>query len=239
MRDTLISASIMCADSLHLADEVRQLEEARVDLIHVDIMDAHFVPNMPIGLKMLADLRSFTALPLDVHLMVDDNDFFEEQVAKNRPERVSIHLESAKHLDRQLSRICDLGAKAGVALNPTTPLSSLDYVLDRIEFLLLMMVNPGFAGQTMVPSGIRKILAARRYLDDRRCNIPIQVDGNVSLEKTTEMVAAGADILVGGSSSVFRAGHSIAENVQLMREAAVLGRTMGQQCDGGVWQETP
>ena len=146
-REAVLSASIMCADSLRLGDQVRELEKAGVDWLHVDIMDAHFVPNMPLGLKALADIRAFTALPLDVHLMVEDNTFFVERVAEAGANRVSIHLESARHADRQLARIRELGMKAGAAINPATPLSALDYVLDRIDWLLLMTVNPGFAGQ--------------------------------------------------------------------------------------------
>jgi ribulose-phosphate 3-epimerase len=229
-QDILVSASIMCADSLHLADEVRKLEEAGVDLLHVDIMDARFVPNMPIGLKLIEELSLFTTLPLDVHLMVSDNDFFIERIAGHRAGRMSIHLESATHLDRQLARIRSFHIAAGVALDPATPLSYLDYVLDRIDFLLLMTVNPGFAGQAIVPSAIRKIEDARRYLDDRRCSIPIEVDGNVSFEHIPRMVAAGAEILVGGSSSVYLPGHTPKENVQQMRRTAAIGREMRQQC---------
>jgi ribulose-phosphate 3-epimerase len=224
--EAIISASIMCADSLRLGDQVRELEQAGVDWLHVDIMDAHFVPNMPLGLEMLAGLRAFTALPLDVHLMVEDNRFFVERVAKGGVNRVSIHLESARHADRQLAQIRELGMKAGAALNPGTPLSSLDYVLDRIDWLLLMTVNPGFAGQEMAPSAIRKIQDARRCLAERRCDVAIQVDGNVSLERIPAMVAAGADILVGGSSSVFLPGRTIAENVALVRKAAAAGRNL-------------
>ena len=222
----IISASIMCADSLRLGEQVRELEQAGVDWLHVDIMDAHFVPNMPFGLKALSELRAFTSLPLDVHLMVEDNRFFVERVAKDGVNRVSIHLESARHADNQLARIRELGMKAGAALNPGSPLSSLDYVLDRIDWLLLMTVNPGFAGQEMAPAAIRKIEDARRYLAERQCNIPIQVDGNVSLERIPAMVAAGADILVGGTSSVFLPGRTIAENVALVRKAVAAGHKL-------------
>jgi len=213
----------MCADSLQLGSQVRELEKAGVDMIHVDLMDAHFVPNLPIGLNVVADLGSFTRLPLDVHLMVEDNAFFVERLAEHGVHRVSVHLESAVHVDRQLARIRELGMEAGVALNPATPLSSLRYVLDRMDFLLLMTVNPGYAGQEMVPSAIEKIGDARRYLAGRRRRIPIQVDGNVSLEKIPPMVAAGADVLVGGSSSLFLPGRSLEENLRLARQAAAAG----------------
>lgn len=224
-RSVWIAASIMCADFMHLAEQVRQLEQAEVDRIHVDIMDAHFVPNMPVGLKLLEDLGAFTQLPLDVHLMVDDNERFLEMISRCRISQISVHLESARHLDRLLAGIQDKGIQAGVALNPSTPLSSLAYVLERMDFLLLMTANPGFAGLRMVPSAIRKIADARQFLNDRQCPIPIEVDGNVSLDHIPQMVAAGADILVGGSSSVFLPGKTMMENVRYIRESIALGLT--------------
>jgi ribulose-phosphate 3-epimerase len=163
---------------------------------------------------------------------VDRNEFFVEQMAELGAWMVSVHVESAVHLDRILTRIRDLGMKAGAALNPATPLSALDYVLDRIDFVLLMTVNPGYAGQRIVPFGLRKIAECRAWLDERGSTIPIQVDGNVSFKLIEEMTAAGADILVAGTSSVYHKGGTLAENMQRTRELAGMGlarRKTGQK----------
>ncbi|MEM7232233.1 MAG: ribulose-phosphate 3-epimerase [Planctomycetota bacterium] len=202
-----IAPSLMCADILRLGDDVDDLARVGVDLLHFDLMDAHFVPNMPMGLGVLEGLRQRTKVPFDVHLMVQDNDWFIAEVAKIGAEQIAIHAESAVHLDRSLALIRSHGIQAGVALNPATPLEALDYVLERIDFVLLMTVNPGFAGQALVESGLRKIKDCREYLDSRgRKDVPISVDGNVSFENIPKMVGAGADILVAGTSSLFKKG---------------------------------
>jgi len=219
----LLAPSIMCADICHLEEGVRRLEKAGADLLHFDIMDAHFVPNMPLGLEVLRGLRGKTSLPFDAHLMVDNNDFFVEMCAKIGAQQISVHAESAPHLDRTLALIRGHGIKAGVALNPATPLSALDYVLEQLDFVLLMTVNPGFAGQTLVASALRKIADCRRYLDGRGLAIPIEVDGNVSFENIPPMVAAGGAILVAGTSSLFSSDASLGENMRAAREAIELG----------------
>ncbi len=221
---TLLTApSIMCADLLHLEESVRRLEEVGADLLHIDVMDAHFTPNMPLGFEAFKQLRGKTSLPFDAHLMVNRNDFFVEQMAELGAWMVSVHVESAVHLDRTLGRIRGLGMKAGAALNPATSLSALDYVLDRIDFVLLMTVNPGYAGQRIVPFGLKKIAECRAWLDARGSDIPIQVDGNVSFEFIEEMTASGADILVAGTSSVYHRDGTLAENMQRTRELAGCG----------------
>jgi ribulose-phosphate 3-epimerase len=218
-----IFPSMMCADVWRLADEVHEMEAAGIEGLHFDIMDAHFVPNMPVGMVMLEHLRSHTAIPFDVHLMVDDNDFFIERLAPIGLQYLSVHVESATHLDRTLGLIKSYGIKAGAALNPATPLDSLTYVLEHLDFVLIMTVNPGYAGQNLVPSALRKIADCRAFLDGYGLEIPIQVDGNVSFENIPHMVAAGADILVGGTSSVFHKDGSIAENTARAREGAAQG----------------
>jgi len=218
-----IAPSLMCADMCYFAESMRRLEECGAELFHIDLMDAHFVPNMPMGLEILRQARSKTNLPFDVHLMVDNNDFFVEELARIGVQQISAHVESAVHLDRTLALIREHGIKAGVALNPATPLSALHYVLERMDFVLLMMVNPGFAGQELVPSGIRKIGDCKAYLHGQGLDIPIEVDGNVSLENIPRMVAAGAEILVAGTSSVFRSDGSLQENFQRTREAIARG----------------
>ena len=221
--DVQISPSMMCADLWRLAEQVGELEEAGVDLLHFDLMDAHYVPNMPLGLGMLQNLRPHTAIPFDVHLMVEDNDFFIDLLAPIGVQLLSVHAETSLHLDRTLSLIRSHGIQAGVAINPATPLDTLDYVWEQIDFVLIMTVNPGYAGQKLVPSGLRKIADCRDYLQTNGLDIPIQVDGNVSFEHIPNMVAAGADCLVGGTSSVFHRDASIVENVARTRQVIAEG----------------
>ncbi|MCD6505610.1 ribulose-phosphate 3-epimerase [Candidatus Poribacteria bacterium] len=218
-----ISPSLMCADLCHLEDEVRRLERIGVDLLHFDLMDGHFVPNIPLGLAILEQLRSITDLPFDVHLMVENNELFIERLIPIGVDQIAVHVESAIHLDRLLSLIREHGIKAGAALNPSTPISSLTYVLERIDFVLIMTVNPGFSGQKAVPYALRKIKDCRKFLDESELNIPIEVDGNVSFENIPGMIAAGADILVAGTSSLFHKGGTLFENALRLKEAISLG----------------
>jgi ribulose-phosphate 3-epimerase len=213
----------MCADLCNLEKDIQLLEKSGIDLLHFDLMDAHFVPNMPIGLALLEQLRDKTDCEFDMHLMVNNNDFFVEAVANIGVQQIAVHVESAMHLDRTLSVIQGYGIKAGVALNPATPLSTLTYVVDRLDFVLIMTVNPGFAGQKLVPATLRKISDCRAYLDKQDVNLPIEVDGNVSFENIPKMVAAGADILVGGSSSVFHKSGSRTDNIQQIHQSISLG----------------
>ena len=218
-----ITPSMMCADLWRLADQVRELEAAPVDLFHFDLMDAHFVPNMPLGLGLIEQLRPHSDLPFDAHLMVENNDFFVEKLARIGVEQISVHAESALHLDRTLALIRSHGIKAGVALNPATSLNALNYVLEQLDFVLIMTVNPGFAGQKMVPAAIRKIADCHAFLREQKLDIPIEVDGNVSFENIPAMVAAGADVLVGGTSSVFHNDASIRQNVAHTRQVIAAG----------------
>jgi ribulose-phosphate 3-epimerase len=218
-----ISASLMCADLVRLEEEVRRLEAAGVDSLHFDVMDAHFTPNLPLGLALVGQLRRATDLPFDVHLMVEDNDFFLRALASLGVQKVSLHVESSRHLDRTLRLGRELGFEIGAALNPATPLESLDHVIGLLDFVLLMTVNPGFAGQCLVPATLGKIADCRRMLRGRGAEIPIQVDGNVSFENIPQMVAAGADSLVAGSSSLFHRGAALHRNAARMREAIAEG----------------
>ncbi len=218
-----IAPSVMCADLCNLESDIRALEQSGINLLHFDLMDAHFVPNMPIGLVIIEQLRQKTGCAFDIHLMVNNNDFFVEAVASIGVQQIAVHAESAIHLDRTLSVIQGHGIKAGVALNPATPLSAIKYVIDKLDFVLIMTVNPGFAGQKLVPATLRKIAECRTFLDNHDVNLPIEVDGNVSFENIPNMVAAGADILVGGSSSVFHPCGSRTENIQHIRQAIARG----------------
>ncbi len=218
-----VSPSMMCADQLHLLDHVRQLEATGVHFFHMDIMDGHFAPNVSMAMPQLEQLRSETAVPFDVHLMVENNDAFVDLVAAVGVQQVAVHAESCTHLDRTLAHIRETGARAGVAMNPHTPIDVLRYVLDRLDFVLVMTVNPGFAGQKLVPGGLRKIADTRRLLDKHARDVPIEVDGNVSFEYIPAMVAAGADILVAGTSSLFHVGSSLDVNVKKLNEAVAQG----------------
>ena len=218
-----VSASVMCADLCHLEREVRHLEAEGVDYLHFDLMDAHFTPNMPLGLELLRQIRKKTRLPFDVHLMVENNDFFIQALSPIGVQRISVHVESALHLDRSLASIRKRGIAAGAALNPSTSLSALEYVLERLDFVLLMTVNPGFAGQKLIPSTIGKIADLRNFLDRNGRDLSIEVDGNVSFANIPRMVAAGADTLVAGTSSLFHSGAGIGKNMSMLREAVGRG----------------
>ncbi len=221
--EVLLAPSLMCADLTHLEESLRRLEAGRVELLHVDLMDGRFTPNMPLGLETLRQLRPLTALPFDVHLMVEDNELFLNLAAEAGANQVSVHVESCRHLDRVLAAGRSRGLRMGVALNPSTSVTALEFVLERLDFVLLMTVNPGFAGQQLVPSGLRKIAETRRWLDQRGYgHVPIEVDGNVSLTHIPAMVAAGAGILVGGTSSIFGRG-SLADNLAATRAAVARG----------------
>lgn len=226
-----IAPSVMCADLCNLETDIRELEKSGINLLHFDLMDAHFVPNMPIGLALIEQLREKTECAFDIHLMVENNDFFVTAVANIGVQQIAVHVESAPHLDRTLAVIQGHGIKAGVALNPATPLSAIEYVLDRLDFVLIMTVNPGFAGQKLVPATLRKISDCRTFLNDHDVNLPIEVDGNVSFENIPKMVASGADILVGGTSSVFNKTGSRVENIKYIHQAISLGLEE-RGCDG-------
>ncbi len=221
-RQVRLAPSVMCSDMLHLEQAIRDLESMGADVLHFDIMDARFTPNMPLGLETMRAVRSATTLPFDVHLMVMDNDIFVEKVAEIGAEYVSVHAESCTHLDRTLTRIRDLGTRAGVAINPATPPSVLEHVLERLDFVMLMTVNPGFAGQALVPAAMRKIGHVRAMLDRHRPEVPIEVDGNVSFANIPDMVALGAEILVCGTSSLFAPGDLVG-NARRVREAVMEG----------------
>ena len=214
MNTAWISPSVMCMSEWRGAgDQLDQLIESGVELIHADVMDGEFVPNMMFGTDSIRNLRKACPIPLDLHMMIERPDdklpWFDIQPG----EYVSIHFETAKHLQRTLSYIRDRGAHPMVALNPSTPLCMLEDILDDIDGVLVMAVNPGFAGQKLIPQMIGKIARLRKMLDETgREKMRIEVDGNVSFENSTRMRAAGADIFVCGTSSIFASTGSIGEN---------------------------
>jgi ribulose-phosphate 3-epimerase len=200
MSATRISPSILSADFAKLADEVAMLEQAGADWIHVDVMDGRFVPNLTFGAKVIETLRRITTLPLDVHMMVVEPErYFDDFVAAGAT-GLTIHAEVAPHLQRQLSRIRELGCAAGVAINPSTPLSAVEEVLGDIDLLLMMSVNPGFGGQQFIASSLDKVARARRMLDTARSTAVLEVDGGINRETIGDVWRAGADAFVAGNA---------------------------------------
>lgn len=214
-----ISPSIMCADFRHLEENIRLLEQAGVEYLHFDIMDGNFVPNFTLGPDLMRSVREITNIPFDIHLMVQHPENHIATFSPNQGDLVSVHQESTIHLQRTLQKIKDYGAKPGVALNPATPIYSIEDVLDDIGFVLIMTVNPGFAGQKLVPATLRKIFNLKNYLVQKGYDhIQIEVDGNVSFENAVKMREAGADIFVAGSSSIYMKGTGILQAAEQLRK---------------------
>lgn len=194
-----VAPSILSADFSKLGEEIRSVEQAGADLIHVDVMDGHFVPNITIGPLVVEAIRPTTTLPLDVHLMIENPDNYIESFIKSGADIISVHAESVNHLHRSVHLIKNLGAKAAVAINPATPLNELGYILQDLDMVLLMTVNPGFGGQSFIPNVTPKIKALKEMIDARGLNVDIEVDGGIN-DKTSKIVTeAGANILVAGS----------------------------------------
>ena len=198
-----IAPSILAADFARLADEIARVEAGGADLIHVDVMDGHFVPNITIGIPVVAALKEVTTLPLDVHLMIESPDRYVDAFVDAGASMVTVHVEAARHVHRTVTRIRELGAKAGVALNPATPLDALEQISGEIDHVLIMSVNPGFGGQSFITRSIDKIAATQRLLDEAGRTVAIEVDGGVDTGNAADLVRAGASVLVAGVS-IFR-----------------------------------
>ena len=196
-----VAPSILSADFSRLGDEIRAVETAGADLIHVDVMDGHFVPNITIGPMIVEAARGVTKLPLDVHLMITSPELYIADFAKAGADYITVHVETALHLNRLVQMIKEhRGIKAAVSLNPATPLSSLDYILEDLVMVLIMSVNPGFGGQAFIPSALNKIRSLRKLIGERGLETAIEVDGGVKPDNAAGIIEAGADILVAGSA---------------------------------------
>ena len=216
---TLISTSILSADFARLGEEVRAIDAAGADWIHIDVMDGHFVPNITIGPGVVKALRPHSDKPFDVHLMISPVDNFLDAFAEAGADVITVHPEAGPHLHRTLQRIRGLGKKAGVSLNPATPAKMLDYLIDDIDLVLVMSVNPGFGGQSFISSQLRKIEAVRKMIDKTGRDIRLEVDGGVDPVTAPQCVAAGADVLVAGSAT-FRGGpERYAANIAALKGA--------------------
>lgn len=214
-----IAPSILSADFARLGEEVAAIDRAGADYIHVDVMDGHFVPNITIGPLVVAALRDITDKPLDVHLMIEQPDLYIPAFAKAGADIITVHQEAVPHLHRTIQLIHSLGRKAGVSLNPATPVDSLDVIIDDLDLVLVMSVNPGFGGQTFIPAALDKIHALRTVIDRRGLDVEIEVDGGVKIDNIAEVATAGADVFVAGSA-VFGA-RDYTSTIAALRQAAV------------------
>lgn len=214
-----IAPSILSADFSCLGEQVRMVEEAGAEYLHIDVMDGHFVPNITIGPLVVQALRPKSKLVFDVHLMIENPDFYIEEFVKAGADIISIHAEAATHLHRSVQLIKSFGVKAAVSLNPATPLNFIEYVLEDLDMVLLMTVNPGFGGQKFIPAVLSKISELRGRIEQQGLKTDIQIDGGVNTETAVDAVKAGANILVAGSA-IFGSGN-ISEAVNKIRTSAL------------------
>ncbi len=216
-----IAPSILSADFARLGEQIREAEEGGADWIHVDVMDGHFVPNITIGPLIAEAARRSTRLPMDVHLMIEHPERYLEAFAKAGADYLTVHVETCRHLHRTVQQIRELGVKAGVTLNPATPVESLAEILPYVDLVLVMSVNPGFGGQSYIPTSTAKIARVRGMIDalGRGGEVELEVDGGVAPDTIAEVAAAGAAVVVAGSAVYNRRG-SVADNLRTLREAA-------------------
>ncbi len=217
MNQIKISPSILSADFTRLADQVHEAEEAGLEYIQVDVMDGHFVPNITIGPLVVKALRPITKLPLDVHLMIENPEFYIEDFSKAGANIITVHQEATPHLHRTIQQIQNLGIKAGVSINPSTSVQTLDEIICDVDLILVMSVNPGFGGQSYIHSCTNKIRKVREMLDERGVSADLEVDGGVNVDTVCEVISAGANAFVAGSA-IFNDKNSVAENVSALRE---------------------
>ncbi|MFQ5586619.1 MAG: ribulose-phosphate 3-epimerase [Thermodesulfobacteriota bacterium] len=211
-----IAPSILSADFTKLAKEIKTVEDGKADYIHIDVMDGHFVPNITIGPFIVEAVRRVTTLPLDVHLMVESPERFIPRFADAGSDIITVHAEACPHLHRVIQQIKELGIRAGVSLNPSTPLGALDHILEDIDLVLVMSVNPGFGGQKFIPSSLRKVREVRKRLDVGGLRAELEIDGGIKIMNIGEASKAGADVFVAGSAIFGSDNYS--ETIRSMRK---------------------
>ena len=213
-----LAPSILSADFARLGEQIVEATKAGADYIHIDVMDGHFVPNITIGAPVVASLRSWTHLPLDVHLMIEQPERYISHFADSGADIITVHVEACPHLHRTIQVIKELGVKAGVALNPASSLSMVDEIMPQVDLILIMSVNPGFGGQAFIPETLEKISRLRRILDSRKVDAELEVDGGITINNASSIVKAGGRVLVVGTS-VFNAKEGMSQALQKIREA--------------------
>jgi len=213
-----LAPSILSADFARLGEQVVEATKAGADYIHIDVMDGHFVPNISIGIPIVASLRPQTNLPLDVHLMIQHPEQYVSQFADSGADIITVHVEACSSLHRLIHSIKELNVKAGIALNPATPLTSIEEILPYVDLVLVMSVEPGYGGQSFIPSSLDKISRLRKMLDNKKLNAELEVDGGITVDNAPGIVKAGANVLAIGSS-IFNAKKGISQTMQMFRKA--------------------
>jgi len=213
-----LAPSILSADFARLGEQIDEVARAGADYIHVDVMDGHFVPNITIGAPVVASIRPVTSLPLDVHLMIEHPERYVSDFVQAGADIITVHVEASPHLHGTIQAIKELGVKAGVSLNPPTPIGAVEEFLRHVDLVLVMSVNPGFGGQSFIPETLPRIASIRKILDDRGLRAELEVDGGINADNAPDIVEAGADVLVAGNS-IFRAEEGISGAIQRLREA--------------------